>query len=136
MRAEILDLGKIMEETPNRKFTDNYLWGVLPMVTTELKPLADKESAAEDKCHLKSIARNIQSSHNIEGSTTSNINDLDADVLSSLQSDGAIYDESNKTPEIVDVIIGKKYTVKVNKVCHSKPGCIDIYASGIAKITI
>ena len=37
MCAEILHLGKIVEETPNRKFTDNYFWDVLPNVTTELK---------------------------------------------------------------------------------------------------
>ena len=61
--------------------------------------MADKTSAAEDKYHLKSIARNILSSDNIEGSTTSDINDLDADMLSALQPDGAMEDESNETSD-------------------------------------
>lgn len=90
---------------------------------------------AEDESNVKSIARNIISSVNIEASTTPDVNDLDTHALSALQPDGAIEDKSNQTPDIVDIIIGKKNTVTVNKVCHNQLGCAYMYASGIAKIT-
>jgi len=135
MCAEIIDLAKTMVETPNRKFTTNFFWDVLPQVTTELKPLADETCEHEDESHLKSIARNILSSDDTNGTNTPDVNDLDADVLSALQPDGVVENENNETTDVVDVTIGKKYKVKVNKVAHNPLGCTDIYASGIAKMT-
>ena len=108
---------------------------VLPLVTTELKPLVDETCATEDESHLKSIARNILSSDDTNGTNTPDVNDLDADVLSALQQDGVVENENNETTDVVDVTIGKKYKVKVNKVAHNPLGCTDIYASGIAKMT-
>ena len=122
-----------MEETPNRKFSDNYFWDVLPSVATELKPSVDKDGATTDESHLKSIARNILSNDKTEGSNTFDISIMDADILSALQLYKVNDDDSNETTEVVDMTIGKKYTVKVNKFSHNKLSCTDIYASGITK---
>ena len=126
MRAEILHLGKIMVETPNRKMSDNHFWDVLPNVTTELKTSQDKENETADESHLKSVARNILSDDKNDGSIDFYVNNIDAAVLSSLQPEGNNNNDSNETTDIVDVTIGKKYTVKVNKVKHNTIACTDI----------
>ena len=56
-------------------------------------------------------------------------------MLSALQPDGLNDEPSNETTEVVDVEIGKKYKVKVNKVSHNKISCTDIYSTGITKMT-
>ena len=132
MCAEILHLGKIVEETPNRKFFEKHFWDVLPNVKTELKLSADEDSTTVDASHLKSVERNILSNNSTECSDTFDINSIGADVLSALQQDGV---NNNVTTEAVGVTIGKKYTVKVNKVSHNKLSCIDIHACGITKMT-
>lgn len=133
IRAEILHLGKTTEETPNWKFSDNYLWNVLPMVRAELEPLLDEESCIEERSHLKSIARNILSNNKTKGSNTSDSNNIDAYVLSSLQPYGTNDDKSNEMTEIINITIGGKYTGKVNKSRYNKLACTYIYASGIKK---
>ena len=56
-------------------------------------------------------------------------------MLSALQLDGDNNDESNETTEVVEVVMGQKYKVKINKVSHNKLSCTEIYASGIKKTT-
>ena len=135
MCAEILHLGKIMEETPNRKFTDSYFWDVLPNVNTELKLSIEEDNINADELHLKSITRNILSNDKKEGSNDLNTLNIDRDVLSALQPDGVNEGNDNETTEVVDVVIGKEYKVKVNKVSHNKISCTDIYSTGIRKMT-
>ena len=84
MYAEILHLCKIVEETPNRRFSENYFWDVLPNITTKLKYSADEDSATAEKLHLKSISRNILSNNSTERSDTFDIKSIEADVLSAL----------------------------------------------------
>ena len=55
--------------------------------------------------------------------------------FSQRQPEGLNKDETNETAEIVNVTIGTKYTVKINKVSHNKPACTDIYDSDITKMT-
>ena len=144
MCAEILHLGEIMVETPNRKMSDNYFWNVLPNVTTELKTTTDKENETADETHLKSVARNILSDDKKEGSIAFDVNNIDAAVLSALQPEGDDSNESNdsneineskETTEFFDVTIGKTYKVKVNKVKYNTIACTDIYACGVTKMT-
>ena len=100
-------------ETHNRKMSDNYFWGVLSNITTELKTTLDKESGTADETHLKSVARNILLDDTTDRLIAFDVNNIDAAVLSALQPEGNNNNDINETTEVVDVTIGEKYKVSV-----------------------
>lgn len=95
MCVEILLLRKIIEETPNRMFHDNYFGDILPNVTTELKPVTYGNEDIKDKIHLKSLARNILLTNNSTECNTLDLNNSHDDIILALQQE----DIENETLE-------------------------------------